>query len=241
MLVAMLAACISLRSGKRAGTVLRACVAVALVAVLAMTPLVANTLLGQLENAVPESTSCSASMPATAVVLAGGLSGRPAGPDDLSVLGLSSRRRLDRAVAWWQEDSGRHLVMSGGSWFGDGIPDASLMSRYAQQFGVPASAISMEARSLTTWESARQLAALRPALPRRVALVTSAAHMPRAVYAMEIAGFDVCTVQADRRQVPLHFPGLLVPQSSSLEKTEDALHEMVGMQYYRWRAMLDRS
>jgi len=239
LLVAMLAACLSLRWGKRRRLALQACATVAIAAVVAMTPLVANTLLGSLENITPGAPACGSPMPTTAVVLAGGLSRRASDPDDLAVLGLASRRRLDRAVAWWHEDSGRQLVMSGGSWFGDGIPDAGLMLRYARRLGVPASVMSAEDRSLTTWASARELAAMRPALPKRIALVTSAAHMKRALYAMREAGFDACPVVADRRQVPLDFPGLLVPQRSALEKTEDALHEMVGMAYYRWRAMLD--
>jgi uncharacterized SAM-binding protein YcdF (DUF218 family) len=234
LLAAMPVACFSLWKGRRGRLVFRASAAMALAAVLAMTPLVANMLLGSLEDAVPGPKSCGLPMPETAVVLAGGTSGRAASPNDLSVLGLASRRRLDRAVAWWREDSRRRLVMSGGSWFGDGIADAGLMSRYAQRLGVPASAISMEARSLTTWASAHELAAMRPSLPERIVLVTSAAHMPRARYAMREAGFEVCPVAADRRRVPLDFPGFLVPQKSALEKTEDALHEIVGMAWYRW-------
>lgn len=238
LLVAVLAACLLLRLGKRRRLALQACAVVATASVVAMTPLVANVLLGNLENAAAGASDCGTPMPTTAVVLAGGLSGKASGPDDLVVLGLASRRRLDRAVAWWHEGSGRHLIMSGGSWFGDGSPDARLMQRYARRLGVPASAILVEDRSLTTWASAQELAAMRPALPKRIALVTSAAHMKRAVYAMQQAGFDACPVVADRRQVPLEFPGLLLPQRSALEKTEDALHELVGMAYYRWRAML---
>ena len=241
LLVATLVACLSLRWGKRRRLALRACAAVAIVAVAAMTPLVANLLLGRLENIAAGASGCASRMPTAAVVLAGGLSGRASGPDDLAVLGLASRRRLDRAVGWWREDTGRRLVMSGGSWFGDGISDAGLMLRYARRLGVPASAMSVEDRSLTTWSSARELASMRPALPKRIALVTSAAHMKRAMYAMHEAGFDACPVVADRRQVPLDFPGLLVPQRSALEKTENALHEMVGMAYYRWLAVLDDS
>jgi uncharacterized SAM-binding protein YcdF (DUF218 family) len=239
LLVAVLAACLSLRCGKRRRMALRACAVVAIVAVASMTPLVANILLGRLENITAGAPDCGSRMPTTAVVLAGGLSGRASGPDDLAVLGLASRRRLDRAVAWWHGGRGRQLVMSGGSWFGDGISDAGLMLGYARRLGVPESAIRVEDGSLTTWASAQELAAMRPALPKRIALVTSAAHMKRAVYALHEAGFEACPVVADRRRVPLDFPGMLVPQRSALEKTENALHEMVGMAYYRWRAMLD--
>lgn len=235
LLLALLATCASTRLRRRSrAAVLTACALLALVATVAMTPLFANLLLGRLENAWPASARCIAQPPRTAVVLAGGVSGRPAAADDLSVLGLASRRRLDRAVAWWHAGNGRRLVMSGGSWFDDGIPDSTLMLRYARRLGVPASAMTVEDVSLTTWESAQRLADIQPRLPRRVVLVTSAAHMLRAAYAMNQAGFEVCPVAADRRHVPFELPGYLVPQRSALEKTENGLHEVVGLLYYRW-------
>ena len=240
LLLVVLVACGSSWWGRYRRIALAACAVSGLAAVAAMTPLFANLLLGHLENASPAPASCEVSTPTTAVVLAGGVSGRASGPDDLAVLGLATRRRLDRAVAWWREGRGRHLVMSGGSWFDGGVADARLMLRYAQALGVPPSAMSVEGASLTTWESAQRLATMRPGLPARVALVTSAVHMPRAVYAMSEAGFNVCPVAADRRQVPLDLPGFLIPQRSALEKTENALHEVVGLAWYHWLAFRDR-
>lgn len=238
LLVAVLAGWLAERW--RRGRVVRACcAALAAVALAAMTPLAANVLLGWLENADLPSTGCRPTVPTTAVVLAGGLTGDASGPGDTAMLNLASRRRLDRAVAWWGEAEGRKLVMSGGSWQGDGIADARLMQAYARRLGVPGHALYAETRSLTTWSSARELAAMRPSLPRRIALVTSASHMPRAVYAMQHAGFDICPLVADRRRETLGFPGMFVPQGSALRKMEGSLHEVVGMAYYRWRARHD--
>lgn len=235
LLLAALLACLPQRERRWRAVRTIACV-LAAVAALAMTPWFANLLLGRLENAERAPPGCSRSPPSVAVVLAGGVTQRASGPHDVAVLGLASRRRIDRAVAWWQAGEGRRLVMSGGNWFGEGISDAELMSRYAQGVGVPASAITLEARSRTTWESARRLAAMRPRPPARLVLVTSALHMPRAAYAMRSAGFDICALPADRRQVRAGFPGVLIPQRSALAKTESALHEIVGLAWYRWRA-----
>jgi uncharacterized SAM-binding protein YcdF (DUF218 family) len=219
--------------------VLVGCIALAALAAFAMTPLFANALLGSLEGAFRSPPSCDSDLPRTAVVLAGGVSGDAANIDDLSVLELATRRRLDRAVEWWHEDRSRRLVMSGGTWSYSGIPDSRLMQRYAERMGVEAGAIRREERSLRTWESAQRLAELHPALPRRIVLVTSASHMPRAAYAMRQAGFDVCPIEADQRRVPLRFPGALLPQHGALEKTADGLHEVVGLAYYRWLALRD--
>lgn len=110
------------------------------------------------------------------------------------------------------------------------------MESYAQRMGVPRAAVSEERTSRTTWESARRLSRLQPKLPRRVVLITSAAHMPRAQYAMQEAGFQVCPLATDRRYLPFQLPGYLIPQRSALEKTEQALHEVAGLLYYRWLA-----
>ena len=235
LLLAILVATIAVWSHRRRRTLLRIAIAVGAVAILAMTPLFANLLLARLENAEVPPPDCTRTPPDVAVVLAGGIYGTAADADDPSVLNLASRQRLDRALAWWQEHDGRTLVLSGGAWFDDGIPDSRRMRRYARQRGVPEASMRTEDASRTTWQSAHELARLRPALPRRVALVTSAAHMPRAAYALREAGFAVCAVAADRLHVPPDWPGVLLPQRSALEKTEIALHELIGLLYYRLR------
>jgi uncharacterized SAM-binding protein YcdF (DUF218 family) len=115
------------------------------------------------------------------------------------------------------------------------------MHRYVRQRGVPEAALRSEDMSRTTWESARQLARLRPALPPRVALITSASHMPRAAYAMRKVGYEICPVATDRLHISPDWPGLLLPQRSALEKSEIALHELVGLLYYRVRFKRDAS
>lgn len=204
------------------------------ISILAMTPLVANTLLGRIEAGYAVPSGCATSQPRIAIVLAGGVTGTASDPGDFSVLELASRRRVDGAAAWWRAGRGRRLVMSGGSWSGSGVPESDLMASYARRLGVPGAAISEERTSLTTWESAWHLSRLRPELPRRVVLITSAAHMRRAQYAMHAAGFRTCPLAVDRRYASFRFPGYFIPQRSALEKTETSLHEVVGLLYYRW-------
>jgi uncharacterized SAM-binding protein YcdF (DUF218 family) len=212
-----------------------ACVALAVVATLAMTPLVANALLDWLEAERPAPASCRTTPPAVAVVLAGGVDALPRDGDDIVVLGIASRRRVEHAVAWWRARPGRALVFSGGPQALGGVAESRLMFVYAQRFGVAESAMRYETESTNTRENARGLDAMRPSLPRRVVLVTSALHMPRARYALQRTGFEVCPLATDFRRVPFGLPGALVPQRSALEKTEAALHEWVGMGWYRWR------
>ena len=210
--------------------------ALALFAVAGMTPLVANALVLRLERQEVGAVDCRARPPRVAVVLAGGLDA-PQGrmPAD-AALNLASRRRMDGAIAFWQAGPGRSLVVTGTSRF-TGLPaDARLMAAYAVRMGVPATAIRVEADARTTWENAARAAQMRPALPRRIMLVTSAMHMPRAHYAFAVNGFVVCDWPTDNRWVAADDASALLPRSTALAKTEAALHEFVGLAYYRARA-----
>ncbi len=217
-----------------------ACIVVAAVSLVGMTPATADVLLAALEVPVTGADGCVASSPEVAVVLGGGVDNTPSGEEDFSALGSATKRRVERAAGWWQDAPTRVLVFSGGPPAPGRIPEARLMLAYATHLGVAANAMRHEDHSTNTWENAGNLSRLQPRLPRRVALVTSALHAPRARYSMERAGFDACIIATDFRRVPPRFPGHLVPQHGALGKTEHALHEIVGLAYYRvtshWRS-----
>lgn len=235
LLIAALAWCLA-PAGERGRRARRASGALALVAVVAMTPLAANLLVGWLESPRPSPPWCAAAPPRMAVVLAGAVDFAPGDPQDFAALNIASRRRTERAVAWWQAETGRSLVIAGGPSANGNLPVSALMAGYAARLGAASSAIETEGVSTTTWGSAQELARVRLPATRRVVLITSAMHMPRARYAMERAGFEVCGLASDSRLIPFGFPGYLIPRSSALEKTEAALHEWIGMLYYRLRA-----
>lgn len=234
LLLALLVIGLASRLRERGRGLRRAGIAWAAVAVVAMTPMVANALVGWLETRHVAAEACATSPPTVAVVLAGGVDAAPTGPTDLPALAITSRRRVERAVAWWHERPGRSLIIAGGPDLPGALPTADLMADYARRLGVAATALRVEATSASTWENARALARLQPPLARRVGLVTSAMHLPRAQYAMARAGFEVCAIPADPRRIPFGLPGYLIPRSSALLKTEAALHELVGLGYYGW-------
>lgn len=206
-----------------------------------MTPVVSNALARRLERAVEVPASCAVSPPDVVVVLAGGVDRLPRRDTSFGVLSATSRRRIERGVEHWQGAPGRSIVMTGGPTASGWVPHAALMGTYAQALGVPSQAITLETASRTTWENARHVAALQPAIPRRIALSTSAMHMRRSVVAFRAAGFDVCPLPADRRAVRAGLPGGLIPDAPGLAKAEDALHEMVGNIHYRWLVHRGRS
>ena len=211
---------------------------VALVAlgVVAMSPLLANALLGRLERPVPGAADCVRDPPATIVVLAGGVDGRPRHADDFAVLDLASLRRVQAGIRAWREAPSRRLVLVGGPVPRGRATHAGLMHALASWHGVPASAMSIESTSGSTWENAANVTRMQPSIPRRITLVTSASHMRRAVLAFASAGFDVCPVGTDERAVWARSAIHIVPRTGALEKSEIALHEVVGLAYYRFLA-----
>lgn len=215
-----------------------ASVLLGVLALLAMTPLAANLLVGGLERgAATAAPDCLASPPTVAVVLGGAV-------DETTVElggvtpGLTSRRRMERAVRWWQEAPGRKLVISGGPARPGGVPVSDLMMDAGLRAGVAPAAMRVEDASTSTWENARHVAGLG-GVPKRVVLVTSSMQMPRARFAMRMAGFEVCPVPADRMQLRVYLPYALIPRSSALRKTEAALHEIIGLGWYRLRAVME--
>ncbi|HEY1141161.1 MAG TPA: YdcF family protein, partial [Lysobacter sp.] len=177
---------------RRRRVLLAVCGLVAALALAAMTALGANLLAWPLERPFLHADGCAEAMPEApeiAIVLGGGLDGWPHSADDYAVLNLASRRRVDRAVVWWQERPGRTLVLQGGAPYPGTPALAELMASYARMQGVPPTALRLETGSGDTWENAAHAAALVPALPRRVVLVTSFVHMRRAKEAFEKNGF----------------------------------------------------
>lgn len=234
LLAALLLAVVGARARRRR-LLQGAALALATTAFVVSTAVVSNAVARHVESNVHVPRHCATAPPDTVVVLSAGVDRLPRGPDVYGVLSGTARRRIERGVEYWQERPGRTLVLSGGPSAPGWVTMSALMSSYARVLGVPADAIRTESRSLTTWENAHYVAALQPALPRRIALATSAMHMPRAVLAFEAAGFDVCPLPADRRGIRVSLPGGLVPSTKELDKSDAALHELVGTLHYRWR------
>jgi uncharacterized SAM-binding protein YcdF (DUF218 family) len=201
--------------------------------VIALTPFGANGVVRIIESRVPAQT-CKAPVPATVVILTGGLSRTPRSPEDFGAANLQSLHRLFAGVELWRHIPNGRLVISGGG--RHEVAESVLLARLAQRLGVPAGAVRVENRSLSTWQNARDVAALSPPVPRRIWLVSSALHLPRALLAFRTFGFQACAWPSESVYIPPNGSFLYyVPQSSSVVKMEAALHELVGGWEYAWR------
>ena len=125
------------------------------------------------------------------------------------------------------------VVLSGGMlpWVPGDTSEANAMAQFAGDLGVPAERMIEESSSLTTEENARFTAALlQQRNIKRIALVTSGTHMPRAVAQFERAGFEVVAVSTDQRFPPQKDHWLTwLPRADALDKSTIALKEWLWL------------
>jgi uncharacterized SAM-binding protein YcdF (DUF218 family) len=94
----------------------------------------------------------------------------------------------------------------------------------------------VEDRSATTWENAQfSIPMLRAAGITRVYLVTHDWHMRRAMLAFQHFGMDVVPAPVREEPVPRHSWGEFIPRSTAWGASYFAMHEWVGLLFYRYR------
>ncbi|MDO9218564.1 MAG: YdcF family protein [Lacisediminimonas sp.] len=141
-----------------------------------------------------------------------------------------------RYGAWLHQQTGLPILVTGGSPDGREEPESLLMARALRDsFKVPVR--WEEGRSDNTAQNAlNSTGLLKRAGIKRVLLVTDAIHMPRARRIFSAAGLDVVPAPTNIASAP---PALtlmaFLPQSGTLERSRYALHEWIGMLWYRVR------
>jgi uncharacterized SAM-binding protein YcdF (DUF218 family) len=216
---------------------LRAGIGVEIVCLFLTTPVGANLLTSWQERRATLA-ECGSPAPSTIVVLSGGMRRDAENPGDFGVLNVATLQRTLTGAGLALRTPGATLVFSGGARVGgeSNVAQAEIMADVARKLGVPAASIRTEDASTTTWENARDVRALDPELPARIALVTSALHMPRALIAFRAAGFDPCAYPSDYRFAPFDGPADLLPSAGAIANADATLHEWVGEIAYRLRA-----
>lgn len=200
-----------------------------------MTPLGANLLALSVEHRIKAAESAPAcDQIQAAVLLSGGLN-RPA--ETASDFGALSSETLDRIFAWRNRELTEDvpilpLTIAGGGPFR--IPEAEVIGSFLQLISPEAPQLQLEIASGNTWESAQAVRALLPGSTKRILLASSALHLPRGILAFEQAGFEVCPLALNRHYMAVTGWTSLLPQSSSLAKSESAIHEILGELSYRF-------
>jgi uncharacterized SAM-binding protein YcdF (DUF218 family) len=198
---------------------------------LSALPVVAARMLEDVEIRVPETPDFSA---AQAIVVLGGGVHRGDGAKASDSLSPWSLSRLHLAAQAYRRLNLK-VAVSGGRVGGAHASEASLMKAALEgDFGVPVTWVEDKSRS--TFENAALTAKLlQPDRVTTVVVVTDAWHMRRALWSFERVGLHAVPWPAPLTYDEGHRLDDYLPSAGALEASYRALHEAIGLVYYRLR------
>ncbi len=150
------------------------------------------------------------------------------------VMNEQAMRRTHAAARLYREGLSPLVIMSGG----DPTPQAErqsadFMADFANELGIPRSAILFEKSSKDTHSSGVFVSGICRGLGiQRVLLVTDAIHMRRAVAVLRAQNLSVSPVPADPWALGWETPMI------RMQKFMGAMHEYGGLLYYRWKGWI---
>jgi uncharacterized SAM-binding protein YcdF (DUF218 family) len=198
------------------------------------TPWVGGLLLKTLEISTP--VKPAALRTAEAIVVLGG--GRRIDEAEYhgDTLKNISLERL-RYAAYLHRASGLPILVSGGKPDGGTLSEGRIMQQVLQnEYGM--SPRWIEDTSLTTWDNARLSAPLlQTSGVRRIALITHAWHLRRVVPLFEAQGLSVIPAGIQFSGTRVDDVFVLLPTPAGLRDSTYALHEWLGILWYKLRTL----
>ena len=203
---------------------------------LASTPIFADWVIATLEYQYPARSVDELPKADVAIVLGGAIS-QPTPPRvEIDISGAFDR--VFQAMKLYRAERADTVLVTGGKlpWHPDGIPEAELIRSFLVEWGnIPEDAIKIATESRNTYENALEIKALWEEEPFQSAfLITSAAHMPRAMAVFENMGLPVSAATTDIQALkglpstPLRW----LPNVSALAITTQAVKEWIGYGVY---------
>lgn len=156
---------------------------------------------------------------------------------DISGTGGPAEETLVRIVAAvrLQKKLGLPVIISGGAAF-EGIAEAPIVKRFLVDLGVPEKKIIIEDKSRDTRENAVYSTKICQRLGfSRPLLVTSALHMKRSLGIFHQMGLKAIPFPSGFKtwEGKRYGPQDYLPDASALRNSSQALHEYLGLLYYR--------
>jgi uncharacterized SAM-binding protein YcdF (DUF218 family) len=120
-----------------------------------------------------------------------------------------------------------------------GPAECDLLREKAIEMGVDSNRIVITGEVATTEDEAREVNKILSSKGKKIILVTSAFHIPRATINFDAKGFDVQPYPVDfkvseYKVTPMDF----IPNSGALGGTEKCIREMIGRTYYWFKELL---
>jgi uncharacterized SAM-binding protein YcdF (DUF218 family) len=146
-----------------------------------------------------------------------------------SKLAACSQVRAHEAFLLYQANPGARIVFTGGG-SANTVTLSEHMASFADLMGIDKSNIIIETRPLNTEQEVAFVSSLL--VDAQTALVTSAAHMPRAMYLFKQQGLELIAAPTDyliRYELKEPHLRFFIPEVDNLEKVNSAAHEYYGL------------
>ena len=205
---------------------------------LASTPLVADKFYLRLAERFPAVSLDEIPASACAILLGGAVEAPVPPRVDMEL--HDSVDRVYQAAMLYRAGKARRVIVTGGNqpWLKSYQVEAELIHNLLLDLGVPTYAILLEDESRNTRENALFS---KEIIDRydcgQPLLVTSIAHMPRAVATFESLGINVFPVSTDVRAHYKESHTLMdyLPDADALALTTNVMREWLGRKVYAWR------
>jgi uncharacterized SAM-binding protein YcdF (DUF218 family) len=203
--------------------------------VFAMPP-VAHQLQSRLEREAADLAQANVGPPYEAILLLGGMARAtrsPLAPGWQPDFTEASDRALHAAKLWYDGTADK-VIISGGVWPSTPVkpPEAVWLQQMLLMLGLPQTALYLEPASTTTRENVANSAKLMQerGWSGRLALVTSASHMPRAIATAKRAGLSVDAYPTDWQAEGLKDrPLVWLPTADALDSSTRSLKEWIAL------------
>jgi uncharacterized SAM-binding protein YcdF (DUF218 family) len=202
------------------------------------TPMVGKGLYRSLESHYPPVPMSRVPEAGCMVVLGGVV--QPSAPPRVDIELNEAVDRVYKTAELFHAGKAPYVIVTGGNqpWSKSGKAEAELIQELLMQWGVPEDVILLEGSSRNTRENALYTKNLIDSIHCEDALlVTSAAHMPRALGAFRSAGVNAKPVSTDVRVANSDQTTVIdfLPDARALEMSSDAIRELVGQWVYRMK------
>jgi uncharacterized SAM-binding protein YcdF (DUF218 family) len=146
--------------------------------------------------------------------------------------------RLLQTIKLFKENKIQSIILSGGpiNFDGSDTLEGPILKKYIESLGIPSERIILELHSRNTHENAVNLKYLATDFKgKKILLISSAAHLPRATLCFKKEGIPVFPYSTDRYSGPVKFEidYLILPSASTLFNWEKLIHEWVGIISYK--------
>lgn len=199
-------------------------------------PTVSDWVRDRIESQYPPVDEATLPTADAIVVLGGAMHFYWIERENVTAYDLENSRLAAGARAWLAGRAPVIVLSGGGKNGGEASSEAKLMANAIQRLGVPADALMLESRSRNTRDNARYTADLAEQHGfRRILLVTSSLHMPRALVEFRKENVDVIPVPVPENGKRGQWAQRWIPSRRALWRSGRAIKEFGAIVMARLR------